>query len=141
VKALLFSVGKEMFASPLSTVEESVDRPAVHPMPGSDSNALGVVDLRGRRLAAYSPAGCLNAPLGGDAGAALIIGDGPSAIALLVTDVDDVVEIDPRGIRVAPGSEDADGILLGIFKRGGRLVSVVDPHAIREFCLSDAVRA
>jgi purine-binding chemotaxis protein CheW len=140
MRALLYSVGVETFASPLSALEESIDHPLVRPMPGADEHAVGVIDVRGRRIAAYSPLAALNVSLEGEAGAALVIGGDAAAIALLISDVDDVVEIDPTEIRTAPGSDDADGILLGVFRHGGKLVSVVDPYAIHELCLSAGAR-
>lgn len=140
MRVLLFSIADELFASPLATIEESLDQPNVLPMPGSDAHAVGVIDVRGRRIAAYSPAGSLNVSLDGPPGAALIIESGGSPIALLVSDVDDVVEVDPSEIRVAPGSDDHDGILLGVFHHGERLVSVVDPLAIRDVSLGAGAR-
>lgn len=136
MRVLLYSIADEMFASPLATIVESLDSPEVSPVPGSDEHALGVVDVRGRRIPAYSPSCALNVPLGAAAGAALVIGGAPSPIALLVTDVDDILEVDASEIRIAPGSEDPDGVLLGVFHRNGRIVSVVDPLAIRDKCLA-----
>jgi chemotaxis signal transduction protein len=140
MRALLFSVGDETFASPLAALEETIDRPAVTPVPGSDDHARGVIDVRGKRIPAYSPAVSLNISLEGDAGAALVIAGSAPPVALLISDVDDVVEIDPTEIRTAPGSHDADGVLLGVFSHGGKLVSVVDPFAIQELCLAEGAR-
>jgi purine-binding chemotaxis protein CheW len=134
MRVLLFSIGEEQFASPLATICESLDEPLVRPMPGAGDHAVGVIDLRGRRVPAYSPSVALNVSLDEKAGAALIIGEDSASIALLISDVDDVLEVDPSEIRIAPGSEDPDGILLGVFQHGGRLVSVVDPEAIRDAC-------
>jgi chemotaxis signal transduction protein len=140
MRVLLYSVGDELFASPLSAIVESLDRPTVLPMPGADDHAVGVIDLRGRRIAAYSPAAALNVSISESAGAALVLEGDTTAIALLISDVDDVLEIDPTEIRNAPGSDHADGVLLGVFQHGGRLVSVVDPHAIRDVCLGAGAR-
>ena len=136
MRALLYSVGGELFASPLAAIEETVDSPLVRPMPGADEHAPGVVDVRGRKIAAYSPVVPLNTAIPGEPGAALILANGRTPIALLISDVDDVIEIDPTGIRTAPGSDDQDGVLLGVFQHEGRLVSLVDPIAIREVCLA-----
>lgn len=140
MRVLLYSIGDELFASPLATIAESLDHPVVRPMPGSDEHAVGVVDLRNRRIAAYSPTVALNVSLTGEPAAALVIDGQTAPIALLVSDVDDVVEVDPSEIRIAPGSEDHDGILLGVFQHAGKLVSVVDPLAIRDACLAERAR-
>lgn len=136
MRVLLYSIADEQFASPLATIEESLDCPVVRPMPGANEYAVGVVDVRGRRIAAYSPSVALNVSLVEPHRAALVIAGPPAPIALLITDVDDVVEIDPSELRIAPGSDEADGILLGVFQHAGRLVSVVDPLAIRDACLA-----
>lgn len=139
MRALLFSVGSELFAAPLSALEETIDHPRVRSVPGTDEHARGVVVVRGRRIAAYSAAVPLRVELEGEPGAALVIGGEPP-IALLISDVDDVLEVDPAAIRMAPGAEDADGVLLGVVQHGGRLVSVVDPRAIRDVSLSAGAR-
>jgi purine-binding chemotaxis protein CheW len=143
VRVLLFSVGDELFAAPLIAIAESVDHPRVLPVPGADNHARGVIDLRGRRIAAYSPAAALNVDLAGEPGAALLLeGDGDETpIALLVSDVDDVVDFDEAGVRAAPGPADPDGILRGVIQLGGRLVSLVEPAAIREACLAVKARS
>jgi chemotaxis signal transduction protein len=140
MRVLLYSIAKEVFASPLATIEASIDKPQVRTMPGADEHALGVVDVRGRRIAAYSPKAALNVDLTEPAGAALIIEGGGAPIVLLVSDVDDVIEIDPTEIRIAPGSDDHDGVLLGVFQHAGHLVSVVDPLAIRDVTLAAGAR-
>ena len=136
MRSISIRIADEQFASPLATIEESLDCPVVRPMPGANEHAVGVVDVRGRRIVAYSPSVALNVSLAGPHGAALVIAGPPAPIALLVSDVDDVVEIDPSELRIAPGSDEADGILLGVFQHAGRLVSVVDPHAIRDARIS-----
>ncbi|MBA3646098.1 MAG: chemotaxis protein CheW [Gemmatimonadaceae bacterium] len=136
MRVLLYSIGDELFASPLATIEESIDCPFIRPMPGADDHAVGVVDVRGRRIAAYSPMMSLNVAIRGEPGAALIVEGEHTPIALLISDVDDAIEIDATNIRIAPGSDNQDGVLLGVFQYQGRLVSLVDPLAIRDVCLA-----
>lgn len=61
-------------------------------------------------------------------------------MVLLISDVDDVIEIDATEIRIAPGSDDHDGVMLGVFQHNGRLVSVVDPLAVRDVTLAAGAR-
>lgn len=136
MRVLLYSIADELFASPLASIIESLDTPVVRPMPGADDHAMGVLDFRGRHIAAYSPSCALNVSIAGAPGAALVIEGSPSPIAFLVTDVDDVLEVDPSEIRIAPGSEDPDGVLLGVFQHDGKLVSLVDAVAVRDACLA-----
>lgn len=140
MRVLVYSIAEELFGSPLASIEQSIDTPSVRPMPGADEHAVGVVDVRGRRIAAYSPKAALNVDLIEPAGAALIIESGGAPMALLISDVDDVLEIDAREIRTAPGSDDHDGVLLGVFHHAGRLISIVDPLAIRDVTLAAGAR-
>ena len=140
MRVLVYSIADELFASPLATIEQSIDVPNVRPVPGGDEHALGVVDVRGRRIAAYSPKAALNVSLVEPAGAALLIESGGAPMLLLISDVDDVIEIDASEIRIAPGSEDHDGVLLGVFQHEGRLVSLVDPLAVRDATLASGAR-
>jgi Chemotaxis signal transduction protein len=136
MRVLLYSIADELFASPLATIVESLDSPSVLPMPGADEHAIGVLEVRGRHIAAFSPSCALNVALGAPAGAALVIEGSPSPIAFLVSDVDDVFDVDATEIRTGPGCEDPDGILLGVFQHEGKLVSLVDALAIRDACLA-----
>lgn len=140
MRILLFSVGDEQFAAPVGDVEESIDHPSVISVPGCDEHARGVIDVRGRCICAYSPLAALDIDVDGDPGAALILGGKSTPIALLVSDVDDILDIDESTVRRVPGAGDSDDVLLGVIQREGRLVSLVDPEAIRELTLSSAVK-
>ena len=140
MRVLVYSIADELFASPLASIEQSIDAPNVRPIPGADDHAVGVVEVRGRSIAAYSPRAALNVELIEPAAAALLIESGGSPMVLLISDVDDVIEIDASDIRIAPGSDDHDGVLLGVFQHHGRLVSVVDPQAIRDLTLGVGAR-
>jgi chemotaxis signal transduction protein len=136
MRALLYSIADELFASPLATIEESLDCPHVRRMPGADDHAVGVVEVRGRCIPAYSPKAALNIEPGAKPGAALVIQSGGPPVVILISDVDDVIDIDPTEIRRPPGADDHDGVLLGVFQHQGRLVSVVDPLAVRDATLA-----
>lgn len=140
MRALLFSAGPEHFAAPLASVSETVDSPRVHPVPGSDEDAPGVIDLRGRRVPAYAPSSGLNLRLEGPAAAALIIGEGESAIALLVSEVHDVLDLDAAEQLAVPGGVDAAGVVVGVVNRDGKLISVVDMTALRDACRAARAR-
>ncbi len=140
MRILLFSVGGERFGAPVEGVEESIDRPTVLAVPGSDERARGVIDVRGHRIPAYSPKAAFDIDLEGDAGAALILGGKSAPIALLVSDVEDILDVDDDAIHASPLRGGADEVLVGVIQREGRLISLVDPDAIRDVTLSHVAK-
>lgn len=137
VELLLFRVGHELFAAPLASVEEAVELPAIRHLPEMADDMLGMFALRGRMMPIYSPSRPLGVSLGAAPTAALVVRAGAQRVALAVDDVDDVLDLDLGTLRDAPGVEDADGILLGVARRGRDLVAVLDGDALVAACLTD----
>ena len=136
---LLFSVGRELFATPLSAVEEAIELAEIRPIPEMSASMLGVTELRGRMIPIYSPSRSLGVDLGAAPAAALIVHTGERRIALAVDDVEDVLELDLTELRDAPGTDDLDGVLVGVARRGKALVAVVDGESLVVACLTDQV--
>lgn len=137
VELLLFRVGHELFAAPLASVDEVVELPAIRHLPEMADDMLGMFALRGRMIPIYSPSRSLGVSLGATPTAALVVRAGAHRVALAVDDVDDVLDLDLGTLRDAPGVEDADGILLGVARRGRDLVAVLDGDALVVACLTD----
>jgi purine-binding chemotaxis protein CheW len=135
---LIFRVGREWFALELASVEEAVESPTLAEVPDAPPGVLGVFPLRGRSLIVCQPDAPLGTPLDGSEPVALVIGVGDRRVALLVDLVDDVMETSLDRLRDAPGTEDEDGVLLGVLWRGRDLLSVLDPVALLTRCLGDA---
>lgn len=137
VELLLFRVGPELFAAPLASVEEVVELPVIRHLPEMADDMLGMFALRGRMVPIYSPSRSLGVSLGAAPTAALVVRAGAHRVALAVDDVDDVLDLDLGTLHDAPGVEDADGILLGVARRGRDLVAVLDGDALVVACLTD----
>lgn len=137
VELLLFRVGHELFAAPLRSVDEVVELPAIRHLPEMADDMLGMFALRGRMIPIYSPSRALGVSLGATPTAALVVRAGAHRVALAVDDVDDVLDLDLGTLRDAPGVDDADGILLGVARRGRDLVAVLDGDALVVACLTD----
>ena len=133
---LMFSIGDELFATDLATVEEAVELPEIHHLPEMPTTMLGAFNLRGRLTPIYSPAHVIGVPLRGAAAAALLVRANGRRMGLAVDDVEDVLQVDLATIREAPGIDDADGILLGVAHHGQRLVAVLDAEALVAACLT-----
>jgi len=133
---LMFRIGEELFATDLSSVEEAVTLPEIHHLPEMPAAMLGAFNLRGRLTPVYSPSHVIGVPLRGAAQAALLVRSGTRRLGLAVDDVEDVFQVDLATVREAPGTDDADGILLGVAHHGQELVAIVDAEALVAACVT-----
>jgi purine-binding chemotaxis protein CheW len=133
---LMFRIGDELFAADLASVEEAVTLPEIHHLPEMPVAMLGAFNLRGRLTPVYSPSHVIGVPLRGRAQAALLVHAGERRLGLAVDDVEDVFQVDLATVREAPGTDDADGILLGVAHHGSELVAIVDAEALVAACVS-----
>lgn len=133
---LMFRIGEELFATDLASVEEAVTLPEIHHLPEMPAAMLGAFNLRGRLTPVYSPSHVIGVPLRGDAQAALLVRSGTRRLGLAVDDVEDVFQVDLATVREAPGTDDPDGILLGVAHHGKELVAIVDAEALVAACVT-----
>lgn len=133
---LMFRIGDELFATDLASVEEAVALPEIHHLPEMPAAMLGAFNLRGRLTPVYSPSHVIGVPLRGEAQAALLVRSGTRRLGLAVDDVEDVFQVDFATVREAPGTDDVDGILLGVAHHGQELVAIVDAEALVAACVT-----
>ncbi len=133
VELLMFRVGAELFAFELVAAEEAVELEAVHAVPDMPEAMRGVIDLRGRLVPVYSPAGTLRMPHAPEGGVLVLMRSGERRVALVVDDVEDVIVLDRTMLRPPP-SADADNLVLGVAFIGDALVTVVDAHVLVAAC-------
>ena len=133
---LMFRIGEELFATDLSAVEEAVTLPEIHHLPEMPAAMLGAFNLRGRLTPVYSPSQVIGVPLRGQAQAALLVRSGNRRLGLAVDDVEDVFQVNLANVREAPGTDDTDGILLGVAHHGTELVAIVDAEALVAACVT-----
>lgn len=129
---LLFRVGHERFAVPLTDVEEAVDRAVVHYVPEMPPSMLGVVSLRGALVCVFSPSQALGLPLT-EQNTVLIFHQGKRLVGVLVDDVEDAITVDPRELRNPPVAERGD-VVHAVVRVGDELLSVVDPQRLISAC-------
>jgi len=133
---LMFRIGDELFATDLASVEEAVTLPEIHHLPEMPAAMLGAFNLRGRLTPVYSPSHVIGVPLRGAAQAALLVRADSRRLGLAVDDVEDVFQVDLATVREAPGTDDTDGILLGVAHHGQELVAIVDAEALVAACVT-----
>ncbi len=134
---LVFRLGRELFAVPLEAVEEVLDIDRIQRLPEMHSTMLGVLKVRGRTVPVYAPA----LPLGVSghvSRAALIFVRERGMVALAVDDVDDVLSTTEDQVQRSP-LEFADGVLVGVTRRGRDLIGVLDADALIAACRAEPV--
>lgn len=128
-RLLVFRVGPERFALALKAVDEVIDTPSVQPLPDSGATVRGVAALRGELVSIFDPRPLLN--VGGDAHVAVLLFERDGRrIGLAIDDVYDAITVEQADLRSVPGSEAADGVLVGVVRRGTDLVAVLDATAL-----------
>jgi purine-binding chemotaxis protein CheW len=132
---LVFRVGRERFALELATVEEAVESPVLRAVPDAPAGMVGVFPLRGRLVPTFAPERALGVNRDGSEPSVLVIQAGAGRFALAVDEVDDVFDADLSTARAAPGTDDADGVLLAVIWRDRDLVGLLDRDALRDACL------
>lgn len=136
---LLFRVGDEWFATDLAAAEEAIELPQVHHVPEMPESMLGMFDLRGSMLPIYAPTRTLGVALRSESAATIVLRGADQRVGIAVDDVEDVFTLDLAQLRDLPGSDDADGVVLGVARHGTDLVAVLDAEALVAACLSDRV--
>src|SRR5581483_1258188 len=127
----VFRVANEFFAVELSTAEEALDMPTLHRLPEMPAGMLGVFTLRNALVSVFEPDAILGIRCR-QAATAVVFRGGDRRIAIATDDVDDVVTVDLRTVRSAPGvaTRTEEGPLLGIVHRDSDLVALLDVDAL-----------
>jgi len=128
-RLLVFRVGSEHFAVPLSDVDEVIDAQPIQRVPDAAATVLGVTSVRGVLLTVYDPRPLLHVDGSGDA-AMLLFGDEDKRAALAIDDVFDPVIVAEEDLLPPPSGVDSDGIVIGVVRRATTLIAVLDTEAL-----------
>ena len=126
-RLILFRVGGEQFALPMSDVDEVIDAPVIQHLPDAGPATLGIAGVRGVFVTVYDarPILCVD---GGTMGAALLFVRDDRRVGLAIDDVFDPLTVGQEELRPVPGA--SDGIVIGLVRRGSQLVAVLDTQAL-----------
>jgi len=128
-RLLVFRVGSEHFAVPLSDVDEVIDAQPIQRVPDAAATVLGVTSVRGVLLTVYDPRPVLHVHGSVDA-AMLLFGDDGKRAALAIDDVFDPVIVAEEDLLPPPSGVDSDGIVIGVVRRASTLIAVLDTEAL-----------
>ena len=136
-RLLVFRIGAERFGLDLRAVDEVIDAPTVQPIPDAPSTVLGVATIRGELITIYDPRSLLRVagPLDG---AALLFERDDRRVGLAIDDVYDAVALDEIDVLKAPGrgADATDGILVGLVRRAGELIGILDANALLDAAIA-----
>ncbi|HEY9227115.1 MAG TPA: chemotaxis protein CheW [Gemmatimonadaceae bacterium] len=134
-RLLVFGVGAERFAVPLSAVDEVIDAPELRPLPDASRAVLGVTLVRGVLVTIYDSRPLLNVEGGVDDAALLFVRNG-RRVGLAVQALYDTIVAEQSDLRSAPGAGagagagGSDKSLVGVIRRGSELIAVLDADAL-----------
>jgi len=131
-RLLVFRVGDECFAIPLSDVDEVMDAQLIQRVPDAPVTVLGVTLVRGALVTVYDSRPLLSIH-GSAEGALLLFDHGNRRAALAIDEVFDAVLVDERELRPVPGHAASDGVLTGVIRRGTDLIAVIDVDRLPGF--------
>jgi purine-binding chemotaxis protein CheW len=140
-RLLVFRVGAERFGVELQAVDEVIDAPVVQSIPDAPATVLGVATIRGELITVYDPRPLLRVQgrldEAGD-GAALLFARDDRRVGLAIDDVYDAIRIEDGELLKAPGGGAAasDGILVGLIRRAGNLIGILDANALLDAAIA-----
>jgi len=120
-------------ALPASEVEGVVELEALTPAPGAAAHVAGLASLRSRVLTVIDGLAALGFgnSRAKSLGSAIVIPSAGHPYALLVDEVEDVVEAGgPAAPLAAPAGPGWEGVATGMVEAEGELFLLVDPHAL-----------
>jgi len=126
---LVFRIARELFAVELNTAEEALDTPTLHRLPEMPPSMLGVFTRRGALVSVFEPQAVLGITCE-QAATIVVFCGGERRVAIATDDVDDVVTVDLRTVREAPGTRAKDHALLGVVHRASDLIALLDAAAL-----------
>jgi purine-binding chemotaxis protein CheW len=129
---LIARLAGRRIAFPAAEVEGVVELEGLTPAPRAAPHVAGLSALRSRVLTVIDGLAALEFGRSGAAGRdAIVIGSGGHTYALMVEEVEDVVEADAAPAPIAaPLGAGWDRVALGTVEAEGELYLLVDPHLL-----------
>lgn len=148
---VLLGCGEELFAVPVTRVQEILDLCPISRLPHAPPHLLGLIDVRGESIAVGDLRRLLGQTPAADSPATRIIvlsvarSEGRAVIALKTDRVIEVAELDAASLGPVQGQgvfNWDDRMVVGIGRRNGRFVTVLDlEHMFRDISAGAKARA
>ena len=148
---VLLGCGEELFAVPVTRVQEILDLCPISHLPHAPQHLLGLIDVRGESIAVGDLRRLLGQTPAADSPATRIIvlsinrDENRAVIALKTDRVIEVAELDKDSLGPVQGKgvfNWDDRLVVGIGRRNGRFVTVLSlEHMFRDISAGSKVRA
>jgi len=131
-RVLVARVGAERLAFAAESVAEVIEAPSISPLPLTPAGVLGQCTWRAQVVPVLDPQVLFGiaAQTSGGRGVVLVIARPSGPFALLVDDVDDVLELHPEDLRGVPAGSDRAGRLAALLRTSDGLIAIVDRDAL-----------
>lgn len=123
---VVFSVGAEDFAVPITQVKEVLRVPEITPLPGAPESIDGVVTVRNRSVAVIQLQKRFGVAQQADFSQVMIVAFQGMVFGLVVDRVTGIVDIEAKGVDSAPEGK----FISGIAHREGRTILMLDVHRL-----------
>lgn len=129
---LIARLAGRRIAFPAAEVEAVVELEGLTPAPGAAAHVAGLSALRSRVLTVIDGLASLGFEAAGPAALteAIVVPSGGHTYALLVDEVEDVIEAGAAAPVAAPLGAGWDRVALGMVEVAGELLLLVDPHQL-----------
>lgn len=130
-QALVFKLGKEEYALPVAVVKEIINYGGLTRIPNAPQYMEGIINLRGRIIPVINVAEKFGMPFKpGDETQTIIVETAQCDIGILVSDVTEVLSIDPVNIEQHPVISKTNAEISGIAKINTRLIILLNLKGI-----------
>lgn len=131
-RVLVARVGAERIALAVESVAEVLEAPAISSLPLTPAGVLGQCLWRAQVVPVLDPHVLfgIGAAAAGRRGVVLVVARAGGPFALLVDDVEEVLELHPDLVRAVPPGSDRAGRLSALLRTPDGLVAVVDVAAL-----------
>lgn len=129
MKLVVFSLGEEEYALPISHVQEVIRYSSPRAVASSSASILGVISLRGKIIPVYDLSLRLGVDIRTDADSKIVIVeiDGVTS-GVVVDDVHEVLAVEEDQLETLPGGH--DGLIASVVKVRDRLVALLDAETV-----------
>ncbi len=129
-----FALDRQVYGLPILAVQEVISQFDIEPVPGTGSQVLGVINLRGNVVTVLDlrrRLGTTDAPIA-EASRVIVIEHDTERFGLLVDRVADVRKIADAAVKPAPdvGSAATAARVHGIYTRDGEMLTLLDPASL-----------
>jgi chemotaxis signal transduction protein len=128
---LPFKLGAEVYALELSDVQEVVEQPSLHKMPGVAETIIGAIGFHGRIVPAVDLPSLLGFAAGQRAGRMIVLTDEHGPVALTVDKLLRIINIDLAHSTLSQ-SESEEDCIRGVLNCDGDMISLLDLHQLRK---------